>query len=75
MERWFCNHFNKQYDSEETSYVDNDNNYTNDLLNCQITVDDVKRAIFKSSTGKTKGCDNIPIEDFKNDCSVSVQHM
>ena len=61
LNKWkedFSKLFNKQYDQTENLPSFDDDN-SNNILNCQISIEEVRKAIFKSNTGKACGFDNI----------------
>lgn len=82
LDKWkneFSNILNKRYESADYSCIfscqNNNQNVINDILNCGITVEEVKTAIFNAKQGKASGFDNIPIDIFRNNCSISFLHI
>lgn len=73
MQTRFCNVLNRKYDSSGDNFENiNFDDEVSDILNCNIAVEEVNKAIFKAKLGKACGLDNIPLDVFRNDCTISV---
>jgi hypothetical protein len=80
LEKW-KNDFSKLFNSPNTTNTGNfvpSGNHMNDnteILNDNISILEVFNAVKQAKNGKAWGCDNIPMEILKNDCSVSFLHI